>query len=630
MAGLLLVACTPSRLEKALSFARSNKTELERVIAHYDSIGDEEKVRAAEWLISNMPGCHYYEGKVLEDFYKELNNVYDTCGGDFVKVWDFYDATLEKVNWRAAKRKRDIETITAEYLIRNIDGAFEHRESPFLRDLSFEEFCETMLPHRVSNEPLEDWRKDYGERFAFAMDSVDVREDSVVFKVFKRLTNTYVGHNYTYPAGMPTLPPSLLRRSLIAPCSDYCALGVLWGRTFGVPVVRDFTPHWVNYPNKHEWNAVLWKGRSLDFLIGDKYGLGEHLNKFDLIMTKVYRQRYAPQGMEDVAPAYYKGDVPQFFRNPKMVDVTREYWTVMDLKVDSLNDKDAGPFVYLTVFNNQDWEAIAWAEKKGERATFKDVAVRPAVYLPAYYESGTYGPAHEPIMVMKNGEVRTLRADVEHRRSVTLKRKYYEKKVNGHLKDLAGSTIQVANRADFGDARSFVVPDTIEVCWQEWNISGRYRYVRIKPAKGRQTGLAELRALDTEGKAIGGTLIGNSEIKGLYAPEHVIDGDVLTCTRFEKCDSDRWIGVDMGKSQNISKVEYLPRNDDNFIVEGNEYELYYWDGGWQSLGRQTGSRRTQRLVYDNVPSNALLLLHNHTRGREERIFTYEDDRQVWW
>ena len=36
------------------------------------------------------------------------------------------------------------------------------------------------------------------------------------------------------------------------------------------------------------------------------------------------------------------------------------------------------------------------------------------------------------------------------------------------------------------------------------------------------------------------------------------------------------------------------------------------------------------LTYDNAPANALFLLHNHTKGREERIFTYEGARQIWW
>lgn len=51
---------------------------------------------------------------------------------------------------------------------------------------------------------------------------------------------------------------------------------------------------------------------------------------------------------------------------------------------------------------------------------------------------------------------------------------------------------------------------------------------------------------------------------------------------------------------------------------------------WVSLGRQTGSFASQKLVYDNVPQNSLLILRNHTKGSEERIFVYENDKQVWW
>lgn len=39
----------------------------------------------------------------------------------------------------------------------------------------------------------------------------------------------------------------------------------------------------------------------------------------------------------------------------------------------------------------------------------------------------------------------------------------------------------------------------------------------------------------------------------------------------------------------------------------------------ESLGRQVGSRQLQYLEYDNVPDNALLLLRNLTKGKEERI-----------
>ena len=40
--------------------------------------------------------------------------------------------------------------------------------------------------------------------------------------------------------------------------------------------------------------------------------------------------------------------------------------------------------------------------------------------------------------------------------------------------------------------------------------------------------------------------------------------------------------------------------------------------------------RTDILLLKNVPKNGLFVLKDITKGQEQRIFTYEDGRQVWW
>jgi hypothetical protein len=79
----------------------------------------------------------------------------------------------------------------------------------------------------------------------------------------------------------------------------------------------------------------------------------------------------------------------------------------------------------------------------------------------------------------------------------------------------------------------------------------------------------------------------------------------------------------------MNKIVYFPRNDGNCIEIGDEYELFYWGNHrWQSLGKKKADR--VRLDYDNCPANALFLLRNLTKGKEERIFTYENGEQIWW
>ncbi len=66
-----------------------------------------------------------------------------------------------------------------------------------------------------------------------------------------------------------------------------------------------------------------------------------------------------------------------------------------------------------------------------------------------------------------------------------------------------------------------------------------------------------------------------------------------------------------------------------FLTGGKEYELFYWKDGWQLLGSQVAGEAP--LVFDEVPSRCLYWLVGKGSDREdERIFTIQDGKQVWW
>ena len=65
-----------------------------------------------------------------------------------------------------------------------------------------------------------------------------------------------------------------------------------------------------------------------------------------------------------------------------------------------------------------------------------------------------------------------------------------------------------------------------------------------------------------------------------------------------------------------------------FLRPGETYELSFWRDGWQSLGTATAGEKP--LEFDRVPSGTLYWLVAEGSDREERIFTMEDGRQVWW
>jgi len=128
----------------------------------------------------------------------------------------------------------------------------------------------------------------------------------------------------------------------------------------------------------------------------------------------------------------------------------------------------------------------------------------------------------------------------------------------------------------------------------------------------------------------GGTAPLKGEIIGTkWGPplKNAFDGDVLTFIDLWNPTSN-WVGLDLGRPVAISKIRFSSPNDKNHIVPGNLYELFYWDNEWKSLGQQVAADKV--LVYNKVPSDCLFLLRNYTEGKEERIFTYENGKQVWW
>ncbi len=94
---------------------------------------------------------------------------------------------------------------------------------------------------------------------------------------------------------------------------------------------------------------------------------------------------------------------------------------------------------------------------------------------------------------------------------------------------------------------------------------------------------------------------------------------------------------DLNKKRRIklfSTTRKVTRNQtDNiekaFFEKGKKYELFYWHGGWKSLGSKTAGEGP--LVFENVPSNALYWLKVEHSRLDERIFTIDKNgKQIWW
>lgn len=619
------VSCVRDKaLNSVLEQAGKNKEELEKILAHYDSVP--EKKKAAEFLIQNMPGRYSLQSPFLFRYYDLLDSLQglDYVGHD--EMIAFYDSIYKKLEWRSLKPVYDIESINSQYLITHIDAAFDAWRSPWAKDLTFEEFCEYLLPYRVGDEILENWMEDYKVRYeniAYSASSVSI--DSV----YNVIASMFVGHRYFTPEFVPDAKPSSLPKIRIGACRMYTALAIYLFRSIGIPIVSEFTPNWSNHAMGHEWTTIIVKGKNYPIQLGDKGPLGYHIKGFTYRPPKIYRTTFGSHRalIEDEI------DVPPLFKDKRVIDVTHEYLptAVIDLP-ESFKEYGSYRYAYLSVFDLMNWKPVAFGTRKGKTIQFQNMGLN-AVYLPVFYKEGVYYPAYHPVKINKEGDYIFLKPNKEKLRKVRLRRKFMDESPKQWADAMVGGYFVFSKEALFADADTLRIDSLHEYAYQTVEIKGTYKYMKYVPPAYTKGNIAEIEVYNKLGIKVQGKVIGNYNpgwLDSMVTMRRAFDGDALTFTSAGQEQEDAWLGLDFGRQVEVNKLVYLPRSDDNFIKEGELYELFYWNKEWRSLGQQTGRRQLQYLEYDNVPDNALLLLRNLTKGKEERIFTYEDGKQIWW
>ena len=313
-----------SMLEYALSQAGDNRKELEYVIKYYE--GDSLKREAARFLIRNM-------------------------------VYHFGYEKRERVS--------DITTLSSDYLIRNIELAFQAWPKPWNKSVSFENFCRYILPYRGLYEQPSGLREELMRTYLPLLDSLHID-------------------------------------------------GIQLMRAAGIPTVAEHTI-WTRRNGEHYWCAFLNEdGRFLPF--APEYegpdSLIYNLTKPFLTPAKVYRYGFAPlHPVTTESTDEYR----TFLKNPLLTAVTEQYLppvadihTTCDLPVRSKRAP-----IYLCTYNHGNWRPFAMSERIGNRCTFPKI-VGDDVFIIAEYDKEAYGSLRfitSPFHVSNTGIITKIKPD---------------------------------------------------------------------------------------------------------------------------------------------------------------------------------------------------------------------------
>ncbi|MFH2048023.1 MAG: transglutaminase-like domain-containing protein [bacterium] len=413
----------PTDVSEALDSAGTNRGELEKVIAHYQSDPDTLKLLAAYFLIGNMDGHSFVTYKLVDTIGNLINfNVLDYQNypelEDSFKILEQEHGVLD---FERDENISDLKTIKAAFLVNQIDYAFRAwYEKPWAKKLSFDNFCEYVLPYRGSNEPLEEWRQALWDKYrgieSELSDPENPIEAAIVINDDILTWFTFDPRYYYHPTDQSL---SEMQSSGLGRCEDMTNVTIYAMRANGLAVTSDYTPYWANTGNNHAWNSIMnVEGEVTPFM-----GAESNPGKYQLAnkLAKAYRKTYGKQKNNLVFQEHKQEKVPGWLAGKNYKDVTSDYVDVsnVDIKFER-KIPDSVDIAYLCVFNSGEWSAIHWGRVENNTAEFTDMGTG-IVYLPALYINKEITPFGPPFILNKNHSIDYLLINEDLSISVELK-----------------------------------------------------------------------------------------------------------------------------------------------------------------------------------------------------------------
>lgn len=310
-----------------------------------------------------------------------------------------------------SKEEADLLFKDKELIIKDIELAVGlNREKIINNDISFKLFCEYILPLRIFNEPLEEWRADcllsYGNL-------INLSADSICNVLNKRLKNNF---SFGWALNAYSMPWSELKLIKHGSCFHMSKSLVYPMRSLGIPTSLDIVYNWGTASGGHCWN-VFYDGKMKCFMGREE---ATAYNPF-LVYKNVYypdksAYRYPPKifrkifsinnDILELTKGVMDEDIPIILRDCRIMDVTDEYFIVSDLKFKINNLNNDVKNVYLSVFND-DWVPAAASRVENGYITFRSMN-RNILYLVSLYKQNQVIPIDYPIYLSKDGSIKKL------------------------------------------------------------------------------------------------------------------------------------------------------------------------------------------------------------------------------
>ena len=673
-ASTLLVSCiNHAGVDKTLSLAGENRAELEKVLTHYKNSGERKKYRAACYLIDNMK-YHGSYGKIeyldnrIDSLAREADVAYyndvkgmshkEILSDDIKRKMDNagkeYCKKLGELSYDSVKYSNrfhhDYKEIDSKFLIEHIDHAFEMWEtSPYAENLSFDEFCEYLLPYRSipgykhldNNVEFYSW---FGKYFT------NVGCDSLAdyLKLYHTTmlnTHRYLG-NFKYGYTMnPGLCCAFYEDTRDCYDMAYLCTGIF--RSIGIPTYVAVNLAYQDLNGMHVFCASMDKNGSWKFYDPEWLfeGTNEEYMKEKRYMN-IHRNSFSLPKSSVVANCNQSNLIPTTLKQ-LCEDVSSDATPTVQYDI-KYNGNEDYPVAYLASFSSTGaLIPVTWGRKSGKSYIFDNVML-DRLYFPVIYNNGSITPFASPFMLKSDYSQHKNYSYIEYtnegNKTTTgiCTRKYpIKRSTKERIKNMVGIHVIASDNYDYSDCDTLAMIDFLpEPQLQDLPLKRErpYKYYRIQTGSHDWLNLSEVYFLAPKSYGYSNSL----PTPELPILSDVVYNDTVEYVRFRDVPEEEFLrrAENDGNMQTISatscvnlrfkeqrymtKVRFAPLNAENNIFPEHKYILYKWAGiEWEQVAQKQAT--AHYLSFDSVQPGCLYWLKNITTGQEESPFIFDEN-----
>lgn len=538
------------------------------------------------------------------------------------------------------------KALSAEFVISHIDNAFARWEtSPYAQNLSFEHFCEYILPFVALKNGS--YLLNGAELYKHFSPHLEQTYPKTHQNIIARYSN-YMGYMRCFTETKQELKNYNWKDIFFKKerdCVPVCEIECNVLRAMGVPTAIDMNIGNREYTGQHYHCVVFDKDEKELPFHGEGFSNGEGFSGYVAeYKLNIYRHLY---GAQSNSPYMLKGEnegLPDFFNKPTIKDVT-SYIKPTATQTFAIPKHVKTNLIWLYSYSREEKKgvrAITWGinDTVNNRAIFNNV-VKNMVYFLAYIDRDNKVKfIGEPIAVMEGlnykevivKELNTYCKDQKIIQDIIMDRKFPRKpNMLKEAQNLVGGTWYGAQHRDGKDKVKLAKIDKFpNAHLQELrlNNSQAYKFYIYEAPTGLASRFGEIEFITNDSTADTKPAtplpvimpddihkIKDKRIQALtkdHTNGHEFDGNEQTSNHGKR------FCYEFQTPQVITAISFAPINAENSIKPNENYQLFQWNEGWEEIANVDSEYNF--LVFKNLDAGKLYWLKNNSRGQEEVPF----------